>query len=227
MKAELILIVEDEQIIIDFLTASLSQYYEIISKTHGMEAIETIKVQKPNLVLLDLGLPDIDGLSVLKEIRKFSDVPIIIVSARHMETEKVQAFDAGADDYVTKPFGNNELLARIRRTLRSRNNYISEFKLQDLYINFQKRIITRGGKRIKLTPIEFDIVEYLSKNAGKVLLHDQIIHQIWGYGGDKQILRVNMANIRRKLEVNSADPVYILTEVGVGYRMADEGDFKH
>lgn len=226
MKEDLILIVEDEQPIIDFLTASLNPHYRIVSKTHGKEAIEVVRELVPDLVLLDLGLPDMDGLSVLKEIRAFSCIPVIIVSARHTESEKVQALDAGADDYVTKPFGNKELLARIRRTLRSKNNYMTEFRLQDLYINFEKRVITMRDKKIKLTPIEFSIVEMLCRDAGKVLPHEQMINQIWGFGGDNQILRVNMANIRRKLEVNSADPAYILTEVGMGYRMADEEDFK-
>lgn len=225
MKEDLILIVEDENAIIEFLTASLSPHYRIISKTHGGEAIESIREQPPNLILLDLGLPDMDGLSVLQEIRAFSTVPVIIVSARHTESEKVRALDAGADDYVTKPFGNKELLARIRRTLRSKNNYLTEFRIQDLYVNFEKRVITMKGRKIRLTPIEFSIVELLCRNAGKVIPHEQIISQIWGYGGDNQILRVNMANIRRKLEVNSADPAYILTEVGMGYRMADEEDF--
>lgn len=225
MPNKLILIVEDEQTIIDFLTASLRSYYQIAAKQHGQDAITYIKERKPNLVLLDLGLPDIDGLRVLEEIRTFSNIPIIIVSARHTESEKVKAFELGADDYVTKPFGNKELLARIRRTLRSGQHHITEFQLQDLYINYEKRIITRGSEKVKLTPIEFNIVEFLSKNAGKVIPHEQLINEIWGFGGDNQILRVNMANIRRKLEVNSADPAYILTEVGVGYRMADDDDF--
>lgn len=228
-----ILIIEDENTICNFIsTTLLANDYKVLKASNGKEAISSFSSYCPDVILLDLGLPDMDGLDVLKKIRSWSSVPIIIVSARDQEKEKVTALDLGADDYITKPFGTSELLARIRTAIR--HNIKMEtgkefptdfFKAKDLTIDFNKRIVTLGDKEIHLTQIEFKLVALLAGNAGKVLTYDYIIKKIWGPFSDvkdNQILRVNMANIRRKLEQNPADPQYIFTEVGVGYRMIDE-----
>lgn len=225
-----ILIVEDERVIRNFLTAILNSHnYAVLHAPTGKEAISMIASHIPDLVLLDLGLPDIDGMEVLRNIRGWSEAPVIVVSARQDEHEKVDALDAGADDYVTKPFGNSELLARIRTALRRHIKLkdklampSSTFSTNGLKVDYARRLVSVNNKPVHLTPIEYRILVLLSRNAGRVLTHDYIIHEIWGpFGSDSQILRVNMANIRRKIEPNPADPVYILTEVGVGYRMAD------
>jgi len=224
-----ILIVEDERAITNFLTAILTcNGYHVLHAASGREAITTTASHGPDLILLDLGLPDIDGMEVLAGIREWSDLPIIVVSARQDEHEKVAALDTGANDYVTKPFGNSELLARIRTAMRqygklkSRETQSAEFYVNGLCIDYSKRRVSVDSRPVHLTPIEYKIVVLLAKNAGKVLTHDVIIRDIWGpYASDSQVLRVNMANIRRKIEPNPADPHYILTEVGVGYRMAD------
>lgn len=228
-----ILIIEDENTICNFISTTLTANdYKVLKASNGKEAISSFSSYCPDVILLDLGLPDMDGLDVLKKIRTWSSVPIIIVSARDQEKEKVTALDLGADDYITKPFGTSELLARIRTAIR--HNIKMEtgkefptdfFKAKDLTIDFNKRIVTLGDKEIHLTQIEFKLVALLAGNAGKVLTYDYIIKKIWGPFSDvkdNQILRVNMANIRRKLEQNPADPQYIFTEVGVGYRMIDE-----
>ena len=182
----------------------------------------------PDIILLDLGLPDMDGMEILKELRKWSGTPVIVVSARSDESEKVAALDAGADDYITKPFGTSELLARIRTALRhtAANGALQSdtFSVKELFIDFGKRRVTVGKKEVHLTQIEFKIVSLLAKSQGRVLTYDHIISELWGPYAvkDNQILRVNMANIRRKIEQNPAEPQYIFTEVGVGYRMADE-----
>lgn len=225
----LILLVEDESGISNFISAILlANNYNVIQTTKGIEAISMAVSKCPNLILLDLGLPDIDGIEVLKNIRQWTSVPIIVVSARGFEREKVQALDMGADDYITKPFGTSELLARIRTALRHSQTTIggiveAQISIGDLVIDYEKRIITVEGKEIHFTPIEYKIMILLSKNAGKVLTHDFIIKDIWGpYTNENQTLRVNMANIRRKIEHNPAEPKYILTEIGVGYRMVEE-----
>lgn len=227
----LILIVEDDTVISNFLADVLKvNNYNIMKSYTGKEAISAATSYCPDLILLDLGLPDMDGLDVIKSVRNFSDVPIIVVSAHDREREKVEAFDLGADDYVTKPFGTAELLARIRTELRHsvkmKENIIAEPEkttIKGLEIDNRKRVVKIEGKDVHLTPVEYKLVLLLSRNAGKVLTHDFIIKEIWGpYISDNQILRVNMANIRRKIEKDSAYPKYILTDVGVGYRMNDE-----
>ncbi|MBS6601481.1 MAG: response regulator [Clostridium sp.] len=228
-----ILIIEDENTICNFISTTLvANDYKVLKATNGREAISSFSSYCPDVILLDLGLPDMDGLDVLKQIRSWSSVPIIIVSARDQEKEKVTALDLGADDYITKPFGTSELLARIRTAIR--HNIKMEtgkefptdlFKAKDLTIDFNKRIVYVGSKEIHLTQIEFKLIALLAGSAGRVLTYDYIIKKIWGPfsdSKDNQILRVNMANIRRKIEENPADPQYIFTEVGVGYRMIDE-----
>lgn len=226
----LILIIEDDEGICNFISAILnSNNYSSVTTGKGNEAISLAASHVPDLILLDLGLPDMDGAEVLKEIRKWSNIPVIIVSARGHEREKAEALDLGADDYITKPFGTLELLARIRTAIRhsrkntdgnlSENNFITG----GLEIDYNKRLVCVAKKEVHLTPIEYKIVVLLSNNAGRVLTHDYIIKKIWGpYSNENQALRVNMANIRRKIEINSAEPKYILTEIGVGYRMTEE-----
>lgn len=225
----LILIVEDDEPIASLMSAVLlSNGYDVIKVAKGHEALAMTASHCPELILLDLGLPDIDGMEVLKSVREWAGIPIVVVSARGHEREKVEALDLGADDYIMKPFGTAELLARIRATLRRsrRDASSSELKLMrigDLEINDEKRLVTLAGKEIHLTPIEYKIVALLFRHTGKVLTRDAIIREIWGpYANEVQSLRVNMANIRRKIEENPAEPKYIITEVGVGYRMTEE-----
>lgn len=227
-----VLIVEDEAAISNFIATILeANEYRTIKTGKGQEALSIITSRCPDLILLDLGLPDMDGLDILKTVRGWSQIPIIVVSARGHEREKVMALDLGADDYVTKPFGTSELLARIRTALRhSRRGESSEeavsgvFTCGGLQIDFDRRLILLDGNDIHLTQIEYKIVTLLARYAGRVLTYDFIIKDIWGpYAPrENQILRVNMANIRRKLEANPAEPRYIMTEIGVGYRMSDE-----
>ena len=223
-----VLIVEDEISISNFIATTLkSNGYTTLLCSNGKEALSMIASHCPDVILLDLGLPDIDGLEILKQLRKWSGIPVIIVSARVNEEEKVEALDAGADDYITKPFGTSELLARIRTAIRhasSSNIQNDKFSVKGLSIDFGKRLVIIDGKEIHLTQIEFKIVSLLAKSQGRVLTYDQIIAELWGPYAvkDNQILRVNMANIRRKIEKNPAEPQYIFTEVGVGYRMVDE-----
>ena len=226
-----ILVVEDDKIIRRFITTSLSaQNYKYIETDKGNEAVALAMSNNPDLVILDLGLPDIDGIEVISKIRQWSKVPIIIVSARENERQKVEALDKGADDYLTKPFGIGELLARIRVSLRHngmnsvQKKRIKEFRVKDLVIDFEKRKVTVSGKDIHLTPTEFKIMELLCRYPGKVLTHNFIINEIWGsvIGNETQSLRVFMANLRRKLEKDPTRPEYIYTEVGVGYRLVDQ-----
>ncbi|MBE3101727.1 MAG: response regulator transcription factor [Firmicutes bacterium] len=231
-KKRNILIVEDEYSISNFISTILSANdYSVTKAKDGGQAMALITSYCPDVILLDLGLPDMDGLNIIKSVRSWSSVPIIVVSARGHEREKVEALDLGADDYITKPFGTSELLARIRtairhteRTLKTGNINTGVFYVGELSIDFDRRIVTVGGNDVHLTQIEFKILDLLSKYAGRVLTYDYIITNLWGPHApkDNQILRVNMANIRRKLETNPAEPKYILTEVGVGYRMVEE-----
>lgn len=226
---KLFLLVEDDKQIRSFIKFSLkTQEYRSIEVSTGKDAMRTIVTDKPDVVILDLGLPDMDGLEVIKQIRSFSDMPIIVVSARDQDKEKIEALDAGADDYLTKPFSINELLARLRVILRrsTKNNDIVQesFKVGDLEINLDKHSLLLKGEEIHLTRMEFKILTLLIKNSGKVLTHSYILKEVWGsyLESDAQTLRVFMANIRRKLEKDPTNPRYIITEVGIGYRFADE-----
>ena len=226
-----ILVVEDDSNIAGFISTVLeTNGYNSLVATNGTEAISMITSHCPDLVILDLTLPDFDGMEILSRLRSWSSMPVIIVSARGRERDKVYALDQGADDYITKPFGSAELLARIRTALRhTRNSGTNDlaltgiFRLGQLEIDFNKHKVFVSGEDARLTQSEYRILSMLARHAGKVLTHDYIIKEIWGPGlkGDNQILRVNMANIRRKIEKSPAVPEYILTEVGVGYRMLE------
>lgn len=223
-----ILIIEDEKVIQNFLSLSLkSKKYEPIIAENGLLGISLFMSHNPDLILLDLGLPDIDGTEVLRQIRSSSDIPIIIISARGQEKEKVYALDLGADDYITKPFNIEELFARIRVALRRykpQDMRTNDFKLGGLLVNFEKRKVYVNEKEIHLTPIEYKMLVLLIQNQGKVLTHRFIQQEIWGSPttDDYQSLRVFMSNIRRKIELDTSEPRFIKTEVGVGYRLVEE-----
>ena len=227
----MVLVIEDENAICNFITAILnSNGYRVAKSNTGKTGLSMAVSYNPDVILLDLGLPDMDGVEVLKGIREWGRIPVVVVSARGHEREKVEVLDLGADDYIVKPFGTSELLARIRTALRhspqsmgGESNGTEKITIGDLEIDFGKRLVLLDGNIVHLTPVEYKILALLSKNAGKVLTHDYIIKEIWGaYADDSHTLRVNMANIRRKIESNPGFPKYILTEMGVGYRMAEE-----
>ena len=227
-----ILVIEDEKSISHFISAILNNNgYEALQARSGAEAMSMISSHCPDLIILDLGLPDIDGMEILRQIREWSSLPVVVVSARTHEKDKVAALDLGADDYLTKPFGTAELLARVRAAIRhtrtaSGNSEIAQkgtYTVGDLTIDYNRHQALVRGENVKLTLSEFRIVALLGKHAGKVLTYDFIIKELWGprAGGNNQILRVNMANIRRKIEKNPAEPEYLFTEMGVGYRLAE------
>ncbi len=221
-----ILLIEDDKSICNFIITSLeSSDYKVTPAYTGMEGISLSTSLCPNVILLDLGLPDMDGLDVLHRIRSWSSTPVIVISARTKEQDKVTALDSGADDYITKPFGTSELMARIRTSLRhSRPNVQTHiYQAGGLTIDFDKRQILLDGKEIHLTQIEFQLLSLLAENSGKVLTYGTIMNAIWGpyMDNNNQILRVNMANIRRKIEENPAQPKYVFTEIGIGYRMIE------
>lgn len=228
-----ILIIEDENNISDFIATSLrAQKFKAVCTRTAREGMTLAASLCPDVILLDLGLPDMDGMEVIRSVRAWSMLPIIVISARSREKEKVEALDLGADDYITKPFGVSEMMARIRTAMRhgavlAGMGAPSEmFVTGGLQIDFGKRSVKVDGTEVHLTQVEYKIVALLARNAGQVMTYDAIISHVWGpYMDDNnRILRVNMANIRRKLENNPAEPHYIHTEVGVGYRMEAEED---
>lgn len=226
-----ILVIEDEANICSLLeTILVTNSFHVVSVGTCSNGITMMRSYIPDLVILDLGLPDQDGLEFIRTIRKTDVTPILVVSARSDESDKVKALDLGANDYITKPFGNAELLARVRAALRNRRTTEVEmildgkFKLHDMEIDYARRLVTIGGEEIKLTRTEYNILEVLSQNPGKVLTYAAIIRIIWGPtddGGVKK-LQVNMANIRKKLGTKPGDNKYIINELGVGYRIAEE-----
>jgi two-component system KDP operon response regulator KdpE len=228
----LILVVEDDKPIRKFICVSLeTQGYRCIDAQNGKTAISLVFSHNPDMVIIDLGLPDLDGIDVIATIRPVTKAAIIVVSARGREREKVEALDCGADDYLTKPFSVEELLARIRVAFRHANQgneneaqSSAKFLVGELEIDFEKRRVFLSKDEIHLTPIEYKIMVLMAKYAGRVLTHNFILNEIWGAfsGNDMQSLRVFMANMRRKIEKDPAQPRYILTEVGVGYRLVDE-----
>ncbi|MEG1548064.1 MAG: response regulator transcription factor [Clostridia bacterium] len=225
------LVVEDETNIANYIVAILTaNKYDVLQAHDGSQALMMISSHCPDVVILDLGLPDMDGQNIIKLVRTWTQVPIVVVSARTHERDKVMALDLGADDYITKPFGTSELLARVRTALRHVNmrdvntdiRQAGMFTCGDLTIDYDKRQVCVCGADVHLTQNEYKIIALLSQNAGRVLTYDYIFKSIWGpsANGDNQVLRVHMANIRRKIEQNAAAPRYVFTEMGVGYRMA-------
>lgn len=224
-----ILVIEDDRYISHFIDLSLAkENYGVLIAETAAEGLFLFTSHHPDIVLLDLGLPDRDGEDLLRELRTFSDTPVLIVSARGQEAEKIAALDLGANDYITKPFHMGELMARIRvveRLLQKSGVAGGEslFSCDWLTVDYEKRRVLVSGNEIHLTPTEYKTLLLLIANRGKVLTHNYIIRQIWGYeGGDSKSVRVFMANLRRKLEKDTTHPRFILTEVGVGYRFADE-----
>ena len=226
-----ILLVEDEANIRTFVEAMLENAdYQVLLAENGEMAKLMYSSHQPDLIILDLGLPDVDGMTVLDDLRRESAIPVIVLSARIDERDKVLALDHGANDYVTKPFGTAELLARIRSTLRNSRSSSNDrrpgakFMVRDLVIDYDARQVTIAGARIKLTQTEYNIVALLSEHCGKMMTYSAIIKAIWGYQDEGSIkrLQVNMANIRRKLGSKPGAPRYIINELGVGYRMEDD-----
>jgi two-component system, OmpR family, KDP operon response regulator KdpE len=223
-----ILIIDDEPPIRRFLRTTLAvQDYRVVEAATGAEGLSLLRHEKPDLVIVDLGLPDVDGLDVIRRIREASRVPIVVLSSRDDEKGKVAALDLGADDYVTKPFGVEELMARMRAALRHR---VQEqggrpvFQSGDLTVDLVRRIVTANDAEVKLSPKEYDILQQLVLHAGKVLTHKHLLREVWGLeaGGDIQYLRVYIRQLRQKLEADPERPKHILTEAGVGYRLHDD-----
>ncbi len=230
MSEPVVVLIEDEPQIRRFLRATLTgQGYRLFEATTGADGLVEVASRQPDVVILDLGLPDIDGLEVLRRVREWSTVPVIVLSARGQERDKVMALDAGADDYVSKPFGAGELLARIRVALRhlagaSREGDDAVFKVGELEVNLLARHVVVRGTEVHLTPIEFRLLAVLVRHAGKVVTHQQLLREVWGpaHGEQGHYVRVYMGHLRHKLEAEPARPRYLLSEPGVGYRLAVE-----
>ena len=226
----LILLIEDEAPIHRFLGASLPAHgFRLLGAETGKDGLARAADHNPDVILLDLGLPDVDGLEVTRRLREWSTVPIIVLSARGQEGDKIAALDAGADDYLTKPFSTGELLARIRVAMRhaarqADNNPQPVFAVGDLRVDLAARRVQAGGAEVHLTPIEYKLLAVLVRHAGKVLTHQQLLREVWGphHTEDTHYLRVHLAQLRRKIEPAPAQPRYLLTETGVGYRFADQ-----
>jgi two-component system KDP operon response regulator KdpE len=218
-----VLVVDDEASIRRYLRAALgSQGLTVYETATGLEAINAVLSYRPDIIILDLGLPDIDGIEVTRRLREWSQTPIIVLSVREAEQDKIAALDAGADDYLTKPFGTGELLARMRVALRKQVASSSEpvFQSGGLTVDFSRRVVTMDEREIQLTPTEYDLLKVFVTHAGKVITHHQLLRQVWGEGyNDMHILRVNISNLRGKLEPDPSRPTYIRTEPGVGYRL--------
>lgn len=225
----LIAIIEDEIPIRRFLATTLASSFRLAEADQGVEGLKLIAREKPDLVILDLGLPDMDGVALIRQLREWSGVPILVLSARDQEKDKVAALDAGADDYLVKPFGVEELSARLRVALRHASRLAdapaaTEFRVGDLRVDLFRRLVFRGDTPVHLTPLEYRLLAQLVKYAGRVLTHRQLLKEVWGpsHVEDAHYLRIYMGQLRHKLEDNPAEPRYLLTELGVGYRLASE-----
>lgn len=230
-----ILVIEDDPGITTFLrTTLITAGYDVLVSGDGKTALQLISSHCPDCILLDLGLPDMDGGQIIQSVRSWTQIPILVISARSLEQDKALALDSGADDYMTKPFGAVELLARIRAALRHTRTTAEKdeiaisgiYHVGELEIDYRKFRVLRSGEDVRLTPNEFKIVALLGKHAGRVMTYQTMMRELWGpsAGMDNKILRVHMASIRRKIEPNPNEPRYIFTEVGVGYRMAEGED---
>jgi two-component system KDP operon response regulator KdpE len=219
-----VLVVDDENAIRRYLRAALSaQGFSIFEAANGQDAINAVVSNHPDLIILDLGLPDFDGIEVTRRLREWSQTPIIILSVREAENDKISALDAGADDYLTKPFSTGELMARMRVALRRQTTKPDDpvLEVDNLKMDIARRLVTVDDAQISLTPTEYEILRLLLQNAGKVITHRQLLRQVWGsaYESEMHILRVNISNLRRKIEPDPSRPHYLLTEPGVGYRI--------
>ncbi len=228
-KALLLLIEDDPQFQMLLSTTLENQGYQIVTATTGKEGLIVVRNQQPNLIVLDLGLPDIDGQEVIRSLRKWSEIPIIVLSARHQENEITQALDNGADDYLTKPFSTAVLISRIkallRRVTKIPGGSQEYFQVGEIKIELTKRLVLVGEREVSLTPIEFKLLSILIRHAGFVVTHRQLLEQVWGasYIEHSHYLRIYMGHLRHKLEADPARPKYLLTEAGVGYRLQDGG----
>jgi two-component system KDP operon response regulator KdpE len=222
-KLTRVLVVDDERPIRRFLNASLGGQYTVLEAATGEEALSVAVTGHPDVIILDLGLPDVDGVEVIRRLREWTQIPIIVISVHEQEADKVAAFDAGADDYLIKPFSVVELMARLRVALRRAASPELEpvFSAGDLTVDLAQRDVTLRGRHVNLTPTEYDILRVLVQNAGRVLTHRQLIHAVWGnnYEAESHLLRVNISNLRQKIETDPSRPRYIVTEPGVGYRL--------
>ena len=218
-----VLVVDDERSIRRFLKVSLGSQFVVLEASSGEAALSAVAAEHPDIVILDLGLPDIDGVEVTRRLREWSQIPIIIVSVREQEQDKIAALDAGADDYLTKPFGVGELMARLRVALRRSAQVDDEpiFTSGNLVVDLNQREVRLNAQPIPLTPTEYDLLRTLVRHAGKVLTHDQLLRAVWGtaYESETHMLQVNISNLRRKIEPDPSRPTYIVTEPGVGYRL--------
>jgi len=223
LENQRVLVVDDEAPIRRYLRAALgAQGFTVYESASGGEALQAVLSHRPDIIILDLGLPDIDGIEVTRRLREWSQTPIIILSVREAEQDKIAALDAGADDYLTKPFGTGELLARMRVALRKQVSAANEpvFQSNGLTVDFARRLVMVDNKEVQLTPTEYDLLKVLVTHAGKVITHHQLLRQVWGDGyDDMHILRVNISNLRGKIEPDPSRPTYIHTEPGVGYRL--------
>ena len=227
---EIILVVEDDSQIQSFICYTLkNEGFTYVTANNAQNALSKLVSERIDILLLDLGLPDFDGVEVINKVREWSEIPIIVISARDQDKEKAAVLDSGADDYLTKPFSAIELMARIRVSLRHLNKRGTRgtqavIAVGGLTMDFDKHLVNLDGAEVHLTPMEYNLLSFLFKNMGKVLTTNNIIREIWGigYGTDTQVLRALMAGLRRKIETNPAKPRYIMTEIGVGYRLVDE-----
>jgi two-component system KDP operon response regulator KdpE len=221
-------VVDDERAIRRFLRTSLEALgHTVFEAATGADALREVTAHRPDVVILDLGLPDLDGAEVLTRLRARSAIPVIVLSVQEEERTKVALLDEGADDYLTKPFGIDELMARVRLVLRRSVDQSIEpvFETGGLRVDLGRRSVTVQGREVSLTPTEYDLLVALIRHAGKVLTHRQLLNEVWGsgYPSESQLLRVNISNLRHKIEPNPARPVYVITELGVGYRLRVEG----
>ena len=218
-----VLVVDDERSIRRFLKASLGSQFVIFEATTGEEALTAVAANRPDVIILDLGLPDIDGVEVTRRLREWTQIPIIIVSVREQEKDKIAALDAGADDYLTKPFSVGELMARLRSALRRSAQAEADpvFKTGNLVVDLNQREVLVNGQSVSLTPTEYDLLRTFVKHAGRVLTHDQLLRAVWGtaYESETHLLQVNISNLRRKIEPDPVRPSFLITEPGVGYRL--------
>ena len=219
-----VLVVDDENAIRRYLrTALTAQGFVVYEASNGQETLNAVVEHRPDVIILDLGLPDFDGIEVTRRLREWSQTPIIILSVREAENDKIAALDAGADDYLTKPFGTGELMARMRVVMRRLSGKSDEpvLLVDDLKMDLSRRVVTVNENLVSLTPTEYEILRLLLQNAGKVITHRQLLRQVWGtaYESEMHMLRVNISNLRRKIEPNPSRPHYLVTEPGVGHRI--------